>query len=293
MLEDCRRRWSALLLALAVGALLSGCILVPGTFASTLEVKREGTFSFTYEGEIQTLALTRLAELAAREVAEPFEPVCHTEKTLEETACSEEQIAEQRSAWEAARESELAEAASSAEMMKAMLAGVDPSSPQAAQEFAALLARQKGWDRVEYRGDGLFDVAVRIEGRLDHGFVFPLVEKMPNLAPFVTVILRDDNRLRIDAPGFAEQSQSNPLSGSMAGLSGLAAAAAMAGEEGEEGAAPFAPVRLEGTFRIVTDGEILANNTDEGPAAHPRGQALDWQVSTRTTQAPTALIAFD
>ena len=46
-------------------------------------------------------------------------------------------------------------------------------------------------------------------------------------------------------------------------------------------------------FTIVTDGRILANNTDEGPVAHSRGEALVWEISPRTEQAPTALITFD
>ena len=39
---------------------------------------------------------------------------------------------------------------------------------------------------------------------------------------------------------------------------------------------------MSGTFRIVTDGQILANNTDEGPQATPEGQVLEWRVNRRT-----------
>ena len=277
-----------LLFVLAAPLLLSSCILVPGKFASELAVMSDGSFAYSYDGEIQTLALSKLASLAA-EQEQAFTPECYDED-FNEAECSAEETAQQRADWEAGAESRRAEAAKNAEMMKALLGGIDPSSPEAAQEFAALLARHKGWDKVEYRGDGLFDVSVRIAGRLDHGFVFPLVEKMPNLTPFVTAIPRDDNRLRIDAPGFAKQSNDNPMMGSMTGMSNFAAAAAMSDEE-EAGSTPF--VELNGTFRIVTDGRILANNTDEGPSTHPRGQALEWKISPRTAQPPTALIAFD
>lgn len=51
---------------------------------------------------------------------------------------------------------------------------------------------------------------------------------------------------------------------------------------------------LDGVLTIVTDGEILANNTDEGPTAVPNGmanaRALVWKVNARTREAPTALI---
>ena len=47
---------------------------------------------------------------------------------------------------------------------------------------------------------------------------------------------------------------------------------------------------MEGTFRIVTDGEILANNTDEGPQASAGGQVLEWTINKRTQAAPMALV---
>ena len=46
-------------------------------------------------------------------------------------------------------------------------------------------------------------------------------------------------------------------------------------------ATPALP-EIDGTFRIVTDGQILANNTDEGPQAGAGGQVLEWRVTKRT-----------
>lgn len=278
-----------LICIIAAPLLLTGCFLTPGKFASELVVMSDGRFSYSYDGEVQTLALSKLAELGAKQ-EESFEAECFDDE-FQSTTCTAEEEAEQRAEWESRAEERSAEAAKNAEMMKAMLGGIDPSSPEAAREFASVLSRQKGWERVEYRGNGLYYVSVQIAGRLDHGFVFPLVEKMPNMSPFVTVIPRDDNRLRIDAPGFAKQGD-NPMTGSMGGMGGLAAMAAMSdAKDGKPEDLPF--VQLDGSFRIITDGRILANNTDEGPSAHPRGQVLQWSVNPRTAQAPTALIAFD
>ena len=47
---------------------------------------------------------------------------------------------------------------------------------------------------------------------------------------------------------------------------------------------------MDGTFRILTDGRILANNTDEGPSEGTAGQVLEWKVNQRTQSAPMALI---
>ena len=170
--------------------------------------------------------------------------------------------------------------------MKAFLGGIDPSNPEAAKELAARLQRQRGWEAVEYKGDGLFDVDFRVSGHLTHDFAFPTIEKLPLANMFVSVNLRDDNQVRVDAPGFAAQGGGNPMQGMMSGMMGLAALS----EDGGEAPKIVLP---EGTLTLVTDGRILANNTDEGPTAHARGQALVWQISPRTEQAPTALISFD
>jgi len=47
---------------------------------------------------------------------------------------------------------------------------------------------------------------------------------------------------------------------------------------------------MEGTFTIVTNGAIRANNTDEGSTTSPRGEVLTWEVDGSTQNASTALI---
>ena len=48
---------------------------------------------------------------------------------------------------------------------------------------------------------------------------------------------------------------------------------------------------MDGTFRIVTDGQILANNTDEGPRDGARtARCSNGAVNQRTAAAPMALI---
>lgn len=50
---------------------------------------------------------------------------------------------------------------------------------------------------------------------------------------------------------------------------------------------------LDGVFTLTTDGEILANNTDEGPAATASGKVLQWKVNERSKEAPTALVRIN
>lgn len=47
---------------------------------------------------------------------------------------------------------------------------------------------------------------------------------------------------------------------------------------------------MEGTFTIVTNGTIRANNTDEGSTSSARGEVLTWKVDSTSQDAPTALI---
>ena len=123
------------------------------------------------------------------------------------------------------------------------------------------------------------------EIRIDHDFAFPTIERFPMANPFVMVNRRADGSVRVDAPGFGPASNG----GGMNGLAQLAAMGAMSDKAGEGGDAPKLPV-LEGTFTLTTDGQILANNTDEGPVTDTTGSRLEWKVTPRTAAAPTALI---
>ena len=266
--------------------LLTGCFITPGKFTSELVLTQDEdlSFTFTYEGEIFFLGLSELAQMGAG--AEEFESAgCYDEETYEERECTEEEIAEQRAQWEAEVEERAAKAKKDAEEMAALLGGIDPSDPEADAKLAKMLLRQKGWERVEPKGNGVFDISYSISSQLSHDFMFPFIEDVPATNPFVQMILRDDDVVRINAPGFAAQSGSNP----MAGMGALAGLAAM-GKEGGEGM-PDIPA-MEGTFTIVTVGgaKIRANNTDEGPNPTPTGEMLVWDITPATAAAPTALI---
>lgn len=275
-------------LAGASALMLSGCFLSPGQFTSELTLMKDGSFAYSYDGEIQMLALSKLAEMGSK-TEETFEAECFDEE-FEERECTASEIAEQKSEWDAGADRRRAKQQQEAEQMKAFLGGIDPSNPEAARELADRLARQRGWNSVEYKGDGLFVVEFAIAGELTHDFAFPTIERMPMANSFVSVVLRDANQVRVDAPGFAVQGGGNPMAGMMAGMAGLAGLAES--EDGNEEAPPRMVI-ADGRFSIVTDGRILANNTDEGPQRHAAGSILAWTITPRTEQAPTALIAFD
>jgi hypothetical protein len=103
---------------------------------------------------------------------------------------------------------------------------------------------------------------------------------------FVTANLRQGGSVRVEAPGFSGQS-GNPYQSMM--MAGMASSFPVASGAEDPAATPPMP-EMDGIFRIVTDGRILANNTDEGPVASASGQVLEWKVNRRTQSAPMALI---
>lgn len=270
--------------ALAVLALaLSGCLLSPGKFTSRLELRSDRTFAYLYQGEIHLLALSKLAAMGQDQAADEFVPQpCYDEETFEERPCMDDEIVEQERAWKDSAAAGEKGRAQGAEMMRAMLGGIDPADPEAAAELAERLQRQKGWTKVVHKGDGLFEVRFEISGPLQHDFQFPTIERFAMANPFVQIALRGDGTVRMDAPGFAAQAAGGAFPGMMAGV------VSEAGDD-QGGDAPQLP-ELDGTFTLVTDGEILANNTDDGPLSTAAGQTLEWRINKRTRSAPMALV---
>ncbi|MXP24608.1 hypothetical protein GRI39_00910 [Altererythrobacter indicus] len=277
------RRPIVALCAASTALLLAACMLVPGKFDSTLNLHRDGSFTYNYTGEITMLGLSELAAMAAEQKDNgEFLPHCWDEETNAQRDCTQEEIETQREEWETFNSSRKNEAQKNAGIMQSMMGGIDPSDPDVGEEIAAKLRRQKGWKNVEYAGKGLFNVEFEITSKLTHDFIFPTIEDMPMVEKFVMLTRRADNSVRITAPGFSAQDNSNP--------SGMGALLAAAGESKNADTSELP--KLEGTFRIITNGTILANNTDEGPRASSNGKVLEWVINSRTKVAPTALIAL-
>jgi hypothetical protein len=283
-----RLRAATLLAGFALA--LSGCFMTPGKFTSEFAITGSDSFTFSYEGEIFFLGLSKLAQMdSAAEVFTPSE--CYDDETYESRPCTSKEEAAQRTEWEAGAAERAAEGKRKAQQMAAIMGGIDPSDPKAAEELVTLLKRQKGWERVVHKGDGVFDVSYRVTGTMGHDFMFPMIEGFPAANPFVQAFVRQGGQVRIQAPGFASQNADSGNMGSMMGMGSIAGLAALEAS-GNGDALPGIPV-IDGTFtiRAANGMRILANNTDEGPAATTTGEALTWRITGRTKEAPTALIA--
>lgn len=252
--------------AIAAPLLLLGCLLTPGKFTSSLDVAKNGTFTFRYKGEI--ILLTNKSFLG--EAAEPeFTPECRDEDS-NQRECTPEEVAEQRLTFDEERRTREEREAKDRAEMAAALGGLDPGNEATMDEFAARLQREAGWKSVTHRGGGIFDVDYEISGGLDRDFVFPVFPRFDFIAPFVVVTRRDDGALLVRAPGL--------------GASGSGGAASAPGNMGT------GMSKAEGVFTVTTDAAIATNNSEEGPVGQGGKQRIEWRITPLNRTAPEALL---
>ncbi|MXP32027.1 hypothetical protein GRI94_09355 [Erythrobacter jejuensis] len=274
--------------AAGLAMLLSGCFMSPGKFTSDLRINEDGRFAFFYTGEISILGIGELAEMGANADDDEFSAQACTTNSGETRECTASELTAQREAWDEEAPARADKRLQEAQMAKMMLGEMDLSDPQNIDEFTRKLQRQRGWEEVSYRDDGIFDVRFAIDGTLDHDFMFPTMEGSPLPGSFVQVYLRDDDIVRVEAPAFSAAG-SGPAAGlgSFGQLMGMAARSEASNDSKAE--IPNIPP-IDGTFTIQTNATILANNTDEGPNPTPTGYVLSWRIDKQTSAAPTALL---
>jgi len=258
--------WPKRLLVIATAALLSSCLWGPGKFVSDLTLKRDGSFVLDYRGEI-VLQLPPDADEATKPWA-PDMAKCSDDEG-KDRACTAEEVASQKSDYEKSAADKRKQAE---DMAKAFgLPGLDDESNR---QFAARLTKYAGWRSVTYRGKGVFDVDYHMEGSARQDFIFPALPDDNFLIPFIALRRRSDGSVLVTAPA---------LTGGGGPMAGAAATANMAKGEG--------PVsRAQGRFTVITDGEILTNNSEDGAAPHPIGRQLHWDVGPDSTKIPETLI---
>ena len=266
---------------------LTGCLWGPGKFTSELALKKGGAFVLDYRGEL-ILQLPPESDLKSDlgpwsdETAQCYVGEDGTKPTPNRTgddqpaarACTKAEIASQRADYEKQRaDATASKRKQNEEMAKVFgLPGLDDASNRA---FAAKLMKYAGWRSVTYRGKGVFDVDFHLEGRATQDFLFPALPDNDMMIPFIAIRRRADGAVQVTAPAFTGGS------GALAARAGAAAA----------NAAKDGPVsQAQGRFTIVTDGEILTNNSEDGATPHAGGRQLRWDVNSTSNKIPETLI---
>jgi hypothetical protein len=278
------RRAATIGLAALLSLALTACFVMPGKFAATLDLRKDGTFTYTYKGEMLVIGLTKMAEIImAPKKAAPFETApCYKDGNETERTCTKAELAQQKEDWDAEQKKKAEKDAADLEMFKKMFGGIDPSDPKAAEELASRMRGQHGWKSVIYKGNGTYEVDIAISGRMDHDFTFPTIERMPGVTAFLVANRRANGEVRIDSPLMQAAALTTPM--------GNAAQTVMQSKM-PSGDIPDFPM-ANGTFTLTTDGVILANNTEKGPTVVPTGKQLSWDVSGHNPIAPYALIGL-
>ena len=281
--------WTRRLFALAAPLLLTGCLWGPGKFQSDLTLKKDNSFVLNYRGEIVIQLPPDEAEKAAPWTSEMAH--CYTdgetaiatpgtmtvESDLKQRPCTPAEIAKLKAQYEKeSAEKAAAKRKENEEMAKAFgLPGLDDESNRA---FAAKLMKYAGWRSVAYRGKGVFDVDYHFEGSAKQDFLFPALPDNDLVIPFIAIRRRTDGSVLVTAPALTGGA------GPLGARAGAAATTAMM----KESSGPRS--RAEGRFTVITDGEILTNNSEDGAAPHAVGRQLRWDVGAGSTKIPETLI---
>ena len=140
------------------------------------------------------------------------------------------------------------------------------------REMAATLSKEAGFRKVEYVGDNKFLIDYQISGKLDHAYLFPYNLDAGIIVPFVAVELRANGTARVKAPGFANDSKD------------------AAGGMGSD--ASKASAKLDGTFILDTDAEIVSQNNEDGVKVVNGRKTVTWKATPLTSTAPMAVVRF-
>ena len=283
------RRCAAAISAAAGALLLAACFVLPGKFAANLDLRRDGHFTYNYNGQIVVFGLTKLAEIAmAQKAKAEFQPsVCFKKDNEAERDCTAAEVAQQKVDWEAEQKRAAERDLKDKEMIAKMLGGVDPTDPKSAAEIAARMSGQAGFKRVTYKGGGIYDVEYSVSGQLTYDYAFPTIERIPQVIPFIVLNRRANGEVRIDSPLMQQAALSMPGGNAAQFFAQMEAA-----KQGKTAAEVKDFPVLDGHFTLTTDGVILSNNTEHGAKTVPNGKQLDWDINFMTAIAPMALIGL-
>ncbi len=165
-----------LLFILATPLLLASCLLTPGRFTSTLDIKADRSFTFTYAGEAVLLDPTGAA-------TEGFAAAL-------ESGTKEGEAAQPAKPQPAAKEDD-------AQILKR-------------RSLADLLAREVGYRSVTYLGNDKYRIDYAFTGKLDRSFVFPFNPEASAVIPWLAIEVRKDGSARVQAPAFGEEESPGP-----------------------------------------------------------------------------------
>ena len=251
-------RLSRLALVLLMPFALASCVLTPGKFVSTLRIDADRHFTFTYVGEVIALDLGNdmMKGLGDTPSETPTDPASDDgSATLQKLAFQDKSAGGGK---DGSDDKEKDAAAKKAE--------ADAKN----RTIAATLAKETGYRKVTYLGDGKFSIDYAISGTLDHAFMWPYNVDAELMFPFIAVELRANNTVRVKAPAFANDSSKS----STMGVPGTDKVSS----------------QLDGVFTLDTNAEIVSQNNEDGAVTTGGRKTITWKATPLTKDAPSAVL---
>jgi hypothetical protein len=243
-------RFARIAVLLVAPLLLFGCLLTPGKFVSTMTINADRTFAFAYKGEVIALdPSSAMKGLGDKPAADATPPAKGTSSDGDDRPA-----------------------------LRPIAATTTKDAPEEDAEtknraIAASLANEYGYRSVVYQGKGKFLIDYAVTGTLTHNFTFPFNYDAEAIVPFVVIELRQGGVVRVKAPGFGSNANSN-------GAGGMGA---MSGSD-------QASKSLDGVFTLDTNAEIVSQNNEEGVKTIAGRKTIVWKATPLTKDAPSAVL---
>ncbi len=247
-------RFKGIALAVLAPVLLVGCAFSPGKFVSTLTILADRSFTFSYQGEV--IAVDIAGEMAKgmgdafKGMGDEDDKKKTTTSLLRDAAWQEDEEAPATEEEDSAKD-DAEEAAKKEAKFKAI---------------AEALSKEAGYRSVTYKGDGVFVVDYQISGKLTHNFLWPYNIDAEVIFPFVVLELRGADTVRVKAPAFGDSDSQS------------------------KGKSDDAKSKLDGTFTLITDGEIVSQNNEDGAKNDGTRRTVTWKATPLSKDAPMAVV---
>lgn len=244
---------------------LAGCFFVPGRFESSLDIRRDGAFSYRYNGVVAFLLPSE--EKMGAPVWSPDDAECFALEADAARTCTEAEIATKRREFDEERTRMLKAGEDMAELI-----GFNPLDPDANRALAKRLESYPGWEKVEYLGNGRFHVDYAFTGSLDREFAFPVVPGVQFAMPFVTVGRDRDGVIEVKAAGLASEHLRRMLEGQVQKSDADSEYLAEAFKAGS------------GPLTVTTDAEVLFTNGAKSAA--DGDLRIAWTIDGARSETP-------
>lgn len=246
-------RFRGIALAVLAPVLLIGCAFSPGKFTSTLTILADRSFTFSYQGEV--IAVDIAGEMA-KGMGDAFKGLGDKDDKKKTTTTWLRDAVWQEEDAPAGEEGDSAtEDAEEAAKKEAKFKAI-----------AEALTKEAGYRSVVYKGDGVFVIDYQISGSLTHGFMWPFNVDAEVIFPFVVVELRGADMVRVKAPAFGDSDSAG------------------------KGKSDAANAKLDGTFTLITDGELVSQNNEDGAKTEGNRRTITWKATPLSKDAPMAVV---